>query len=412
MNTTNDGGVIRTLVKSIPIQEHGIKAGIVLCLVVAAFFFGSKQKGRSSAAELKVPTAKLNKNRKLGSWIPDYEFQTPIPSPYKDWDVKKTKPLPYRAFKHNYTVNMGIRNMDFENWIELDNEWEKFHNYKLDRIKTKGTELYETSPEARNAAFELLDELWQYLPNRYPTLFKQHDYGLENLVTGEILLFKEGFRTDEDPILTASKMIQDDLAIMIEDEKGTYYLKAGAILLAGFWRFRDKYQMPLSMIHTSGDVPQYNEKLHTGMAKFFIRQTCDKPVVRNNHFIQTDDNLPRSYSIGPEEKSDIGWYSAEEAASAEQLFFRSERQSLRRLPKSGAIVFTIRTYFLPLTEMCKEKHVPRRLLNGMTSWGDDVKEYKGWDKYKAVIIPYLEKVAAEQEAEGIHREQEKAAYPF
>ena len=56
-------------------------------------------------------------------------------------------------------------------------------------------------------------------------------------------------------------MVQDDLAIMIERSDGMYYLLAGAIILPGFWRLEDKFGMVLSEIHTSGDVPQFREKL-------------------------------------------------------------------------------------------------------------------------------------------------------
>ncbi|CAK7895265.1 hypothetical protein CAAN3_02S08416 [[Candida] anglica] len=429
MNTSSDNstGLIRSLIEYIDEQSflagHGSK--IVFGSILAVFgitayiqsekyskYKKSKRISTSSSSAYKESTAKLNKSRKYGHWIPDYEFHTPVPPAYKDWDVKKTKPLPYRAFRHKYAVNMGIRNMEWDNWIELDNEWEKFHNHKVERIEEKGTELYGTAPEAMEAAYELLDEFWQYLPNRYPSLFKQTEYGLDNLLTGEVHKFKLGFRTEDDPMKIAAKMVQDDLAIMIEDEEGTYYLKGGAIILAGFWRLKDKFNMPLSMIHTSGDVPKYKEKLKTGMEKFFIRQTCDKPVVRNNYFIQTDDNLPWSTSIGSEDKPDVGWYTAQPATTAEQLFFRSERQSLRRLPKTGAIIFTIRTYFLPITQLAEEPYVPRRLLNGMSTWDDDVQEYKGWDKYKDAIVPYLEMKALEQEARGLTAESVPDKYPY
>jgi hypothetical protein len=61
----------------------------------------------------------------------------------------------------------------------------------------------------------------------------------------------------EDPMSLCARLVQDDLAIMVEKEDGQYYLLAGAILLAGFWRLEDKFSMPLSEIHTSGDVPGF-----------------------------------------------------------------------------------------------------------------------------------------------------------
>ncbi|CAH2351988.1 hypothetical protein CLIB1423_05S03004 [[Candida] railenensis] len=412
MNSTSATSIVQLLKENPQNAKLVLLGGIIIFVVVTFFQSINKSRKVKPAIGITEPTAKLNKNRKFGHWIPDYEFQTPIPPAFENWSIKETRPIPYRAFKHKYAINMGIRNMEWDSWFELDNEWEKFHIHKLERVEERGTELYQTLPPARDAVYELLDEMWQYLPNRYPTLFKQKEYGLDNLVTGEVHVFKEGFRTEkqEDPALTAAKMIQDDFAIMMENEEGVYHLKAGAILLAGFWRLKDKLNMPLSMIHTSGDVPKYNEKLKSGMEKFFIRQPCDKPVVRNNYFIQTDDHLPWSTSIGSESEEGIGWYTAEPATHAEQLYFRSERQSLRRLPKSGAIVFTVRTYFLPIAELAQEPYIPRRLLNGMSTWDTDVQEYKGWHKYKDVIVPYLEEKAREQEANGLV--QEKEVYPF
>ena len=58
--------------------------------------------------------------------------------------------------------------------------------------------------------------------------------------------------------------------------------------------------MPLSEIHTSGDVPQFKEKLERGMMNLFRRMRPEAPVLRNNNFLQVDHDL------------------------------RSERQSLRR----------------------------------------------------------------------------------
>jgi len=102
---------------------------------------------------------------------------------------------------------------------------------------------------------------------------------MDNLLTGE------SFNTIErplieDPMQMAARMVQDDLAIMFEKEDGQYYLLAGSILLAGFWKLEDKLGMPLSEIHTSGDVPGFKEKLEKGMMNFFRRVQPNGPVLR------------------------------------------------------------------------------------------------------------------------------------
>lgn len=139
-----------------------------------------------------------------------------------------------------------------------------------------------------------------YLPQRYPSLFRSTSTGIHNLLTNET--FDITTRPlPEDPMATAGRLIQDDLAIMFEKADGQYYLLAGCILLAGFWRLSDKFGMPLSEIHTSGDVPGFKSKLEKGMMNFFRRIQPGQPVLRNNYFIQVDDNLAWSHSIGPED---------------------------------------------------------------------------------------------------------------
>ena len=114
-------------------------------------------------------------------------------------------------------------------------------------------------------------------------MFQKTGTGITNLATNETFdITQRPF--PEDPMATAARLIQDDLALMFERPDGEYYLLAGSILLAGFWRFIDKFKMPLSEIHTSGDVPQYREKLHRGMMNFFRRLKPEEPVLRNNYF--------------------------------------------------------------------------------------------------------------------------------
>ena len=244
-------------------------------------------------------------------------------------------------------------------------------------------------------------------------MFLKTPTGITNLATNES--FNITTRPlPEDPMATSARLIQDDLALMIERPDGDYYLLAGAILLPGFWRLQDKFGMRLSEIHTSGDVPQYKEKLEKGMMNFFRRLRPEDPVLRNNYFIQVDDNLAWSGSIGPEDLEEVSWNTAQKDKAIEHHFFRSERQSLRRLPRSGAVVFTIRTYFEPIAEIVKELYVPGRLASAIRSWGDDVSRYKGKEKYEGVLLEYLDRKHEEQIAAGLELEKEDdvRSYPF
>jgi len=332
-------------------------------------------------------------------------------------------PLPYRPFRHGpkYNINLGLRSMNWDEWIELDNHYLRFHADKARRLAERGSKCVKvdtSDPRAYDATLELLEELTAYLTERYPQMFKRTPHGLTNILTNEDFDTRHTHLTvngvEESPMSLCARLVQDDLAIMIEKEDGQYYLLAGAILLAGFWRLEDKFGMPLSEIHTSGDVPGYKEKLEKGMLNFFRRVKPEAPVLRNNYFIQVDDELAWSSSIGPEDSQDggIGWGTAEKDKAVEHHMFRSERQSLRRLPRSGGVVFTIRTYFHPVTEICEEPYVPGRLASAVRSWGEDVARYKGREKYGDVLLEYLDRKHREQVEGGLEVEQEEEVRRF
>lgn len=349
----------------------------------------------------------------LAAWPPS-AFKRPTAFPYPEWSVEKTPPLPYRPFRYGpYHITMGIRSMPWDEWIELDNHFPRFHADKKARIAERGAKCSHTHPDAFEGAVELLLELSLYLAERYPSMFTKTDINtIFNKHTNESINVAYLTYTDhslpspspqkEDPIQLSARLIQDDLALLLERPDGQYYLLSGSIVLAGFWRLSDKFGMPLSEIHTSGDVPGFKEKLETGMLRFFRRLQPEKPVIRNNYFIQVDDNLPWSHSIGSEDNPEItGWSTASKTNPIEQHFFRSERQSLRRLPKSGAIVFTIRTYFHPITEIVEEPGVPGRLASAVRSWGDDVSRYKGKEQYEGVLLEFLDRKHREQVEKGL-----------
>ncbi|KAI4120615.1 MAG: hypothetical protein LQ347_007068 [Umbilicaria vellea] len=373
---------------------------------------------RTTSPELGKPASKKlgsvkAPDRPPGVWIPS-DFQRPAAEPYPDWDVHKTKPLPYRPFRHGpYYITMGLRTMKWDEWIELDNHYPKYHVDKARRIAERGSKCCKTAPEAFDGAVELLEEFCKYLPERYPSLYRKTSVGMDNLLTGESFNIVERPLV-EDPMTMAARMIQDDLAIMFEKPDGQYYLLAGAILLAGFWRLEDKFGMPLSEIHTSGDVPGFKQKLEKGMMNFFRRVQPNGPVLRNNYFIQVDDELAWSHSIGDEDSDGAGWFTAEKNKAIAHHYFRTERQSLRRLPRSGGVVFTIRTYFHPVTEIAEQPYVPGRLASAVRSWGDDVSRYKGRERYQDVLLEFLDRKHQEQVANGldVEKEDEVRSYPY
>ncbi|GJE84791.1 hypothetical protein PsYK624_008670 [Phanerochaete sordida] len=387
--------------------------------------------------------------RAPGEWAPE-PFAYPPVAPCRE-ALAAVKPVPYRPFKWgDYHVTMGIRSMPWDEWIELDRDFAHFHRIRARRIETRGEKLVQVLPErpglvkgGHDAAVELVHELAEYLSRRFPDVYHVTRaapgrsaagwQGLPSIAEITIVpLGKTYSLEDGDPLTVASLLVQEDLAIMLEGTDGRYYLQGGAILIPGMWRLRDKIGMSLDDIHLSGTVPQFERKLQPSMARFFRRMPVARPVVRNNYSFQVV--APRAHADA-EDPDELAWARTmkgdEDVAAGEPGFLRAEypgvdgahaaahdladcsapvdpscvrlrveRQTLRRLPRTGAIVFTIRVYLTPLEELVQEPDVPGRLASAIRSWPEDVARYKARSVFES-ILGYLDAHHEEQVRSGL-----------
>ena len=138
----------------------------------------------------------------------------------------------------------------------------------------------------------------------------------------------------------------------------------------------------------------------------------EKPVVRNNYFIQTNvgdgpnpmdkEELAWCESIvGPEDEFRHGSHGEDrnntKETTVEGMSLRTERQTLRRLGISGGVVFTVRTYMTPVVSLDSEEAA--RLASALQSWPSDVGRYKGKERGKwfGAVITYLLQIVANNE---------------
>ena len=70
---------------------------------------------------------------------------------------------------------------------------------------------------------------------------------------------------------------------------------------------------------------------------------------------------------------------------SDQLWYRAERQSPRRLPRSGAIASTIRVHICDLTAMLPIEGAPESLWSAVETAPDDLHRYKGLDILSPVV---------------------------
>ncbi|KAG7097856.1 hypothetical protein E1B28_005170 [Marasmius oreades] len=454
------------------LQETSVIAIIALVLAFAWYRRrrGQPQVRSSSVQGEKSRTGKENAEREWGEWTP-VKFTYPE-FPACTSNLSDIKPIPYRPFRWGqYHVTMGVRDMLWADWIELDNDFPTYYAIRNHRLHSQGENVLRLLPDrpgvvqsARHAAVELAHELSDFVTKRYPSTFTatRDSSGIIKTMNihpmnvhlelppsllkdpSKLVLREVGQEEAEEAMRIAALLVQDDLALMIEGTDGRYYFQGGAICVPGFWRMRDKIGLPLDEIHTTGHVPQFQEKLQNSLERFFKRLSVQKPVIRNNYFMQIvkPENMRRNGTVPtdiPPRKEDedlidpleLSWSTttngnednfvhgrpahpdAEPIVEPGNLQLRTERQTLRRLPLSGAIVFTIRTYLIPLTELGKEPGVPARLASAVRSWPEGIGRYKGRKNYEQVLLEYLDTCAEEQRRVGGELDNHQGrGYPF
>lgn len=118
---------------------------------------------------------------------PSALFVTPRPEPILGFDLSNN-PEKYRPCRHGPNhVTMGIRRLGWNDWIQLDSDYFRYHDLKKSEL-TKDLAAhvqYVDNAVTRDACFELLEELTAYLTARYPSMFQLTGGILKNTATGE-----------------------------------------------------------------------------------------------------------------------------------------------------------------------------------------------------------------------------------
>lgn len=134
--------------------------------------------------------------------------------------------------------------------------------------------------------------------------------------------------------------VPEDLLIMVRGDED-WTLAGGVLLFPDQWKLADKIGRSMAGIHEPTDG--YDELLERKVDQFFDRLKTGRLVRRRNWFIHDEPVHFLDQHI-----SQVAFDNPDHAAS---LWVRSERQTLRRLDRSDAIIFTVKTQFAPLVEL-------------------------------------------------------------
>lgn len=141
----------------------------------------------------------------------------------------------------------------------------------------------------------------------------------------------------------AALATHEDLCLLTKAEgEKVYRLIGAAVGWPSDWHPGDKIGLPLRALHAP--IAGYEEQLATGVDRFMETLKPGPIYARCNWFIAATGKRRWLEHRSPAQ----AFAHVTPDNAGETLFVRSERQTLRRLPKTGAILFTIGIYVEPL----------------------------------------------------------------
>ncbi|PGH28230.1 hypothetical protein AJ80_00121 [Polytolypa hystricis UAMH7299] len=302
-------------------------------------------------------------------------------------DPEKMDPYPPGQIKGKpkYCVTMGLKKLDKQNWLTIDGAYTEQHELRDGLFRDQRRKVLTCLPSAAAACEEAMQEVVAFLCGQYPTMFQKETGSggemIKNMKTGEA--FAMGDSKQMEPLEIAARLAMEDLSVLLPNDDGEYYMSATASLFPIGWAAEDRVGSSISEMHAP--VPLWHKQVGKAVNKFMGRLTADTPMERSSYFVQV---------TAPEEPLSSILFQPDGLAhenlepNVEQIVIRRERQTFSKLPKSGGILFTVKTSLTWVNELPLEDL--ENLVTEVKSWPDEVARYKGRDHWGGRLLAFAE----------------------
>ena len=256
-----------------------------------------------------------------------------------------------------FALRMGVQRLDPEAWIDVDPDRLAVElDAKRELLATRPGDVVVAldDPAVRAMAAELERAVvawWGTRGSPPPAL----DAGEDRL----------------HPVVRAALRTQEDWCLLAPVQPGDRpVLVAACVCFPSRWILTEKLGLPLAAIH--GPVAFYDDQLASPVDRFLERLRPDRPVWRANWNLVDDPGLCQGYVPEAGRRLDATVHDV-----ADLVFLRVERQTLRRLPETGAVAFGIRVHQRPVRNLADRPDVAARLVAAVDELPPSSFAYKG-----------------------------------
>ncbi|TVQ30709.1 MAG: DUF3445 domain-containing protein [Geminicoccaceae bacterium] len=258
-----------------------------------------------------------------------------------------------------YKLAMGLNRLELDDWLWCTEHYAAEIAHKR-HLLDQGADIVAELPEAAPAVAETLALIEAHLARFAPQLLPG---------------------ATAPPLIRAGLLVQEDLCLMAPSTDG-YRLVAAFLAFPARWRLADKIGQPMRAIHTP--VPGFAERLGATADRFFGAIAVERPVWRANWSILDDPELHQ-----PEAKRRYQRIEVTPENAGERLWLRVERQTLRRLPETGMVLFTIHTFVRPLADIAADPRAAQALADRLDEMPAAMLAYKNMAGLKPAVQAYL-----------------------
>ena len=274
--------------------------------------------------------------------------------------------------KLGFKVKLGLRARDEADWLPHDDLFDDHAArdsqlaYKAQLLGDRHDEVFAALPGSEPAGRDVLAMVRAHLQ-------QFHDASLPDLLADAGL----------HPLDAAARLVPEDLLLLEPRRRANggaggdfdWYLVAASLCFPAHWVLAEKMNKPLAAIHAP--VPDYRERLETPMDRFFTNMKIGPISSRMNWSLQLGDELFSPHRST--RKAAMG------DLANEDMCLRMENQTLRKLPETGLVLFTIRTHMVPMIKWQSTPGAIAALLDMLDQMSEAARNYKGAHLYRDAL---------------------------
>lgn len=327
-------------------------------------------------------------NFKQESFRDDYTYKNSA-------EAIKRFPFPFPEDQYMYSVNIephtkGKEGSVYEFPFDVD---EHYVAECQDRAITLEQDpgRYVSLPHMMDAQWDFLELTMESLANDYPEHFTLTKDGptwtWENKPLGirDTFTFGDSSTLPREPMDYMGRQVQGDF-VLLDQRDETLYADAGMVTCQADWSLA--FNVGMSWREWHGPVPRATELGVMDRAlKYLLNLQLANPVRRLNWTMTVNPRLDTSPENYPHWGGDRNKVNAQNVSDL--IHLRVELQSLFRLPRSNAIVFSIRCYLISLKDIATYPRWAKRLHRVQKTMHPDLIEYKGMTKFHPLVVQWL-----------------------